>query len=68
MTFKIIFNYVAASYYILDINVVNQRYEFDHFKFVILFIGILSMYVINLDVMCLFTDSSYIFLAILNDV
>jgi len=33
-----------------------------------IFVGIMSLYVINLDVVSLFADSSFTFLAVLNDV
>jgi len=33
-----------------------------------IFVGIMSMYAINFDVVSLFADSSFTFLAVLNDV
>jgi len=33
-----------------------------------IFVGIMSLYAINLDVLSLFADSSFTFLAVLNDV
>jgi len=33
-----------------------------------IFVGIMSLYAINLDVVSLFADSSFTFLAVLNDV
>jgi len=39
-----------------------------HFNFIILFVGILLLYAINLVVVSLYADSSVIFLAMLNNV
>jgi hypothetical protein len=36
------------------------------FNFIILFVGILPFYAINLDAVSLFADSSFLFLAMLN--
>jgi len=40
----------------------------DDFNFIILFVDIMLLYVINLDHVSLFRDSSFMVLAILNDV
>jgi len=39
-----------------------------HFNFIILFVVILSLYIINLDVMSLFVNLSFMFLAMLNGI
>ena len=42
---------------------IRKHGYFSDLGFIILFVGILSMYVINLGVMSLFSDSPFMFLA-----
>jgi len=44
---------------------ISKHVYFGDLYFIILFVGILSLYAINLDVVSLFADLSFTFLAIL---
>jgi hypothetical protein len=45
---------------------IREHEHFNDFNFIILFVGILSLNAINLDAVSLFTNSSFLFLAVLN--
>jgi hypothetical protein len=50
-----------------EFRVLNWANHYFGFKFVTLFLGLsMPFYAINLDAVCLFTDSSFSFLALLN--
>ena len=50
--------------YVLKLQIWRYRY-FGHFNFIIYFVDILSLYIINLDIVSLFIDSHF---NIFNDV
>jgi hypothetical protein len=58
---------IADSINNLDVNVADpETWIFRYFNFIILFVGNLTLYAMNLDAVNLFSYSSFTFLAILN--